>query len=283
MLYGQTNNSIDPEYSPDSLNVEALHGLKALDAAAGGGRMVKDLRALGIDIEGFDIKYLRFLSRKPPPGMFGADVTEVPRPDKSYDVIFCTQSVFTYDTSKKLQGAGFAELRRMLKPDGVIKMSPVDTKRIHQLLADFPDMEIKFHRELKGGKELQPFTKELLRGDERAEVVIGFKNSVVPKPAAAKPLTLEAKLDVIRKLHGGKLYPLRRQADAITTDEWAAIIGNEKREVTIKSMDGGTMRGTFEGVEPGSPPVAMFRARGLARRPELRRIAANRVEEIHHP
>ncbi|OFZ79422.1 MAG: hypothetical protein A2583_02970 [Bdellovibrionales bacterium RIFOXYD1_FULL_53_11] len=254
MYYGYRWNDfgLSGEYSFDSLDLAHLKSRKVLDAGGGAGGFVRDLRALGINAEGFDLRYARLPREKIPPGMFAADAVNIPRPDRSYDVIFSTQSVLTYNTPAEAKIKTLLELRRLLRPDGIIKLSPVNYVEMHRLLAKLPDLEIKYIRPVHSTSLRRFDPAELKRLRETysldGEAVIGFKKSNSYRPPAWKvPHESSHKFELMARIGGVKSHLELKEIDiarfALRNNEVAELLKSFARKGTglsleVRSLDG---------------------------------------------
>lgn len=129
-----------------------LKGKKVLDIATGGGQFIEDLLANGVDIIGIDKIKSRTLLSKPAEVKerikTGVDAQCTPFADNSFDVIFSFTGPLSYD------GIGHAEEKyvlrlnvlremcRILKPNGVIRLAPVNYDVMSNLVEQTPKLSI---------------------------------------------------------------------------------------------------------------------------------------------
>ncbi len=114
------------DYVFKCINVEDLRrrSALALDIGCSGGRYTfklvsNGIKTIGIDIAFQALKYA-YKNKKHPdnPNFIGASVTHLPFQDNSFDAIICMELLHHLD-DKHLEFA-FVELRRIIKPDGII-------------------------------------------------------------------------------------------------------------------------------------------------------------------
>lgn len=93
-------------------------GKKCLDAGCGGGRYVKALKELGAEVVGIDIdeKVVEVARERVVADIQVASVEALPFPSNSFDYIIC-MGVLNH---VKNPNRGFSELKRVLRPGGVI-------------------------------------------------------------------------------------------------------------------------------------------------------------------
>lgn len=131
-LYARTNRGYEDlvrnYYGPQLLNPLVLKNKRILDAGCGDGQFVKDLRnILGITALGVDI-HLNDVQKKYPQYFQQADLRQTHLPSSSFDLIFSTWSVISYEGGKsesiRLVGEVVHELDRILSQGGRILISP---------------------------------------------------------------------------------------------------------------------------------------------------------------
>lgn len=130
------------QYYPDSLmEVKELVGKKVLDIGTGGGTLVTELRTLGVDAHGLDI-YLNESQRKLN-YFHQKDALHTELASDQFDVIYSTISVFSYEReNRKLLTQLFLETRRLLKPGGKLRLSPIEEKQVRAALDGVPGMTV---------------------------------------------------------------------------------------------------------------------------------------------
>ena len=105
--------------------IDKNKSLKILDIGCGFGRLAKPLvnKYKNIKVDGIDISktYVALFNQllKGKGKAKAADATELPFPDKSYDVVYIV-TTFMYLSSKSNQEKAFMEVNRVLKPEGKI-------------------------------------------------------------------------------------------------------------------------------------------------------------------
>jgi hypothetical protein len=134
-------------YSWDSFDWDYLrqHKLKVLDAGAAEGRTVYELGQLSIDSEGLDVRYLAEGASRPPPKVFPADMTKIPRPNGHYHLILSTQSLLSYTRNLSLAAEVLREFDRVLAAGGKIMLSPVRLEML-QFLFHHPVFRVEYIR-----------------------------------------------------------------------------------------------------------------------------------------
>jgi SAM-dependent methyltransferase len=178
-------------YSMDSFDWDwRLGHARILDAGSSHGQATLDMRRLGFNAEGCDI---RFFQRPPrSPYLFAADLTSIPRPNHSYDVIISTQSVLSSRQNIPIKVYVLKEFRRLLRHGGIIKISPTKLQDLLEvmILAN-NDLEIKYLRDMADETRLTVWTPAKLPryAQEQVEVVMGIKgeNFFVPQEPPLSP------------------------------------------------------------------------------------------------
>ncbi len=128
--YARTNRSImeliryDMHFPGRFFSSENFFGKKVLDLACGNGTAVEQLRREGVDIIGLDIHLTPYMLTKP--YYVQASAFQTGLPSETFDIIYSAQGPFTYleDDRAKLE-ALMLEAKRILKPGGVLRLSPV--------------------------------------------------------------------------------------------------------------------------------------------------------------
>jgi len=101
------------------------HGQAVLDAGCGNGRLYNFLLDKKINYSGLDSsKQLIAIAKREHPNInFGVgDITVMPYPDNSFDVIFCIATLH-HIPGDKLRQKVISEFRRVLKPGGYLLMT----------------------------------------------------------------------------------------------------------------------------------------------------------------
>lgn len=135
IYYGRTNRGYDElrgeykhlvaMYPPALLNAEDLRGKRVLDAGTGDGKLVTDLREMGIDAVGIDI-FLNPEQQEQSEAFIQSDLRSTPLPANSIDVVYSTFSIFSYEwDNHKVLREVIIELRRVLKNGGVVRVAPI--------------------------------------------------------------------------------------------------------------------------------------------------------------
>lgn len=130
--YLRTNRGLDEMhddnvYPRSFLRLSSLKGKRILDAGCGDGKLVYQMRAAGIDAIGVDIVLNERQLREKEIFQQG-DLRRLELPDESVDVIYSSWSVFSYEKDAVFLREVAAEFKRVLKPRGVIRISPVDQR-----------------------------------------------------------------------------------------------------------------------------------------------------------
>ena len=135
IYYGRTNRGYDElrgdfkhlvaMFPPELLDVETLRGKRVLDAGTGDGKLVIDLRDMGIDAVGIDI-FLTPAQQANPKAFIQSDLRSTPLPEDSVDIVYSTFSIFSYewDNHKVLRDV-IVELKRVLKAGGLVRLAPI--------------------------------------------------------------------------------------------------------------------------------------------------------------
>ncbi|MBL7665171.1 MAG: class I SAM-dependent methyltransferase [Bacteriovoracaceae bacterium] len=145
-----TANKIFPAiYSKDSLTPKKWQNKKVLDAGCGNGKVVHNLRELGVDAEGLDIKFLNLPKNQIPENVFGASMLDIPKPRNHYDIILSTFSVLSLNGSLELKRLALKELMRVLKVGGELKISPLNKADFLAMSFLIPGLKIKAYRLLQ--------------------------------------------------------------------------------------------------------------------------------------
>lgn len=137
--YSQTDRSIQDlinikAYPKEFFNPSDLNGKNVLDVGTGGSKFVLDLKKLGANAIGIDIH--PHSDYKKYPELFKiADASDTKFSEKSFDRIYSSGSVFTYNEDFSFKVKVLEELKRVLKDDGKIRLgmaSPEEIKQIAQ-------------------------------------------------------------------------------------------------------------------------------------------------------
>ncbi|HND86004.1 MAG TPA: class I SAM-dependent methyltransferase, partial [Pseudobdellovibrionaceae bacterium] len=113
-------------YPPSLLKIHELQGLKILDAGAGHGQFVREMRAIGVDAVGLDLVLNRELKALKDDIYFEADMAYTPFPQQTFDGIFSTASVLSYEWANLAAlDRVVEEFRRILKPGGFVRVAPI--------------------------------------------------------------------------------------------------------------------------------------------------------------
>ena len=113
-------------YPPSLLKIHELQGLKILDAGAGHGQFVREMRAIGVDAVGLDLVLNRELNSLKNEIYFEADMGYTPFPQQTFDGIFSTASVLSYEWANLAAlDRVVEEFRRILKPGGFVRVAPI--------------------------------------------------------------------------------------------------------------------------------------------------------------
>lgn len=104
--------------------VSGLRGLKVLDLACGDGLYVEQMRRAGVDIVGLDVFLTKYQKSREYFVQAGAD--KMPFPGESFDLVISSQGPLTYSFDKpEVQRRILREIRRVLKPGGRLRVSPL--------------------------------------------------------------------------------------------------------------------------------------------------------------
>lgn len=150
--YARTNNGYKDLFRRDlypesMLSLDFLRNKKILDAGTGGGKLVFDLSKLGMNVVGIDLALT--LEQANSPDLFTqADMTEIPFPDGTFDIVFSTYSLFYYRSFRNhdprldvLVDKALQELARVMKPGAVALISPFDNyNNIDEQIAKVPQL-----------------------------------------------------------------------------------------------------------------------------------------------
>lgn len=126
----------------------ALKDKKVLDIGAGNkGQFVLDLRSLGVDAYGVDLKagtQRRFSTSR---HLARGDASTLPFKDEQFDVAYSYWNIF-FEMYMKKESDEFLisvlkEVKRVLKVGGVFRIAPYHSgKRLEKLLEQVPGLEI---------------------------------------------------------------------------------------------------------------------------------------------
>lgn len=114
-------------YGPTLLNVDELKGTKVLDAGTGRGLFVKELDAHGVDAIGIDL--VLSPEQVADPRLFKkADMLRTGFADGSFDYIYSTWSLFSYELNKspELLQRALREFHRICKSKCKVRLGPFD-------------------------------------------------------------------------------------------------------------------------------------------------------------
>jgi SAM-dependent methyltransferase len=129
VTYRRTNRDIRNirlYYNPQLLDIPKLVGKKVLDAGMGDGQFVLDLRQQGVDAYGLDLVLNDEQRNDQRKIFFEADMGFTPFEQHSFDGIYSTWSVFSYEQDNyKAVNRIIEEFWRILKPGGFVHIAPV--------------------------------------------------------------------------------------------------------------------------------------------------------------
>ena len=119
-------------YDLDAKDFLDLFAGKILDAGAGDGAFVTEMRQHGYNISGVDI-FLTPIQEAQPEVFTRQDLAHLKWPNGSFDRIISTQSVLTYELIRRSSRAPddslsiqvLREFKRLLKPGGEILIAPI--------------------------------------------------------------------------------------------------------------------------------------------------------------
>lgn len=135
--YVQTRRSIaeliyEGTYPQSFFEPSDLQGKRVLDVGTGGGRFVLEMNDLGANALGIDIASHPNHAKNPE--LFKiADASDTKLPEKSFDQIYSSWSIFTYGEKLDFKLKVLTELKRVLKDGGKIRLGNViisDIKKI---------------------------------------------------------------------------------------------------------------------------------------------------------
>ena len=125
---------IDEKYYPmDFLDIDSLKNKKVLDVGSGRGAFVRALKKKGIDIIGIDKSLEKDVVYDE--SVICANAQSMPFKQDLFDFIYSTWSILTYSSeSKEIKLNVIKEMTRVLKPNGRIRLSPIEPTKIIKLI-----------------------------------------------------------------------------------------------------------------------------------------------------
>lgn len=171
--YNRTNRGVEELfffYQPRVLSAATWRGKKVLDVGCGGGRFVEQLRKDGVEAYGLDIALtpeqkkavyaaeknegsdgLQLDANRSKGHFIEADAATTGLASKQFDGLFSTFATFAYDLHEPKQHdrlvAQAKEFHRLLKPGGILHLSPMDPKkdepRLREILENVPGLKIE--------------------------------------------------------------------------------------------------------------------------------------------
>lgn len=136
--YERKNRDLDEItrlYGTSRVDITTLRGKRILDAGTGGGQFVLDLRHEGVNAVGMDL-VLDEPQKQMPTIFIEGDIRFTPFENGSFDGIFSTWSVFSYELRNKSLITGIVdEFYRILKPGGFVRLFPVSRIYISPVLS----------------------------------------------------------------------------------------------------------------------------------------------------
>lgn len=147
-ITGRNYHQVSNFYPEHILDLAKMKGKRVLDVGTGAGSFVSDINRLsqkdrlGIDITGIDVKLLPHLKENPL--FMEVDARYLPFEDKTFDHIFSTWSVISYEhqTKPSLIKDIMIDLKRVLKDDGTISLAPVNPEKLKEIIDQIPGLEI---------------------------------------------------------------------------------------------------------------------------------------------
>ncbi len=146
-IYARTNRSLrdllefDPTYPSEFMRPDGLLGKKILDLACGDGRMVEQLRRLGVDIVGLDIYLTPYqMSRS---YFVRASGHDTGLPAQSFDIVFSSLGPFFYmNKHPEFIQQLYREVHRILKPGGVLRISGINLDKDFAATGTNPEVDL---------------------------------------------------------------------------------------------------------------------------------------------
>lgn len=135
--YYSTNRNIktliNERTYPDSFfDLSDLKDKDVLDVGTGGGAMVIEMKALGINATGIDISHTQIFDKYP--AFFKVlDASNTKLPNSSLDRIYSSWSIFTYGEDFNFKVKVMNELKRVLKNGGNIRLGRVNLREIKKI------------------------------------------------------------------------------------------------------------------------------------------------------
>jgi 2-polyprenyl-3-methyl-5-hydroxy-6-metoxy-1,4-benzoquinol methylase len=120
--------------------LEPREGTVCLDAGAGEGGLVGDLRTAHVNVVGIDLRVDPILKSETFREM---DMRRTTFADGTFELIYSIASLPTYKSfDQVVTFIVLKEFSRILRPGGIIRLSPVDLKTIRAVLLNIPELYV---------------------------------------------------------------------------------------------------------------------------------------------
>jgi len=142
-LYIITNrnlSTIKKSYG-EMLNIPKLKGKNVLDLGCGNSSVVKELREKSVNAFSIDMADI-IPANKGTHIMGFAD--QMPFKNAIFDLVISTWSLFSYVGKEEIKYNALKEIYRVLKPNGKILITPVDSEKLEQKIANI-NLPLKIH------------------------------------------------------------------------------------------------------------------------------------------
>jgi ubiquinone/menaquinone biosynthesis C-methylase UbiE len=162
--FSRTRNAVWPE-TENLCGRYLVKGEKVLDLGCGNGRYFEYFKKSGVDYFGVDNsgKLMEISRKRFPEGNFQlADALNLPFPDNFFDKIFSI-AVFHHIPSEEMRMKFLAEVKRVLKPEGIVVLTAWNYRRPKIVFYLKFIISKIFGSRLDFGDVLEPWAEKTLR------------------------------------------------------------------------------------------------------------------------
>lgn len=158
-------------------------GLRVLDVGCGNGAYLRAVQARGAEAVGCDLSLGMLRSALPHPALINTDVTRLPLPTASFDVVLAPHMLYHVTN----RGAAASELRRVLRPGGT---GIVVTNGAGHLRSLQDLVEAAARQATPGWEMRSPYTGVFSLANGASQLAVAFDSVSCVRPDGVAPVTI---------------------------------------------------------------------------------------------